>query len=182
MLIETNNSDDKKDYIYTGACMSGLIDRECERLLDKEKELMPASFATDSPLLNFFSSKVTTEKVRHETEVQHAALAHWRHSSDQVAEQYFHPVSAIGGVPQPEILETQYSLDSTLPPEVVSVQRKLQREPAVTRHDITLMQPRPATTGSQPVKTASAEIRHYRRPKSMTFTNLLARAKALLKA
>jgi hypothetical protein len=182
MFIETNSSDERQDYAYDGTCASGLIDREYDRLLDKENERMEASFTSDSPLLNFFSSKVTTEKVRHETEVQQAALAHWRHYSNRSEEQDFRPDGVAEVDSQPAILNPQYNLEATLPPEVVSAQRKLQRGPAITRHDINLMQPLPATTDGQPEKTESAEIRPYRRAKSMTLTNLLAKAKALLKA
>ena len=189
MLTENDINERFEEIVSASPPISGLIDREYDRLINAESKAMRSTFSTDSPVLNFFTGSVSSERLRHEVNVQHAGLAHWCHHT----EVDFAPGAAAGDesnkvIPIGNRADRQ-EMDATLPPDYVAAQRKLQRGPAVTRNDIKLMTPAVMPIAVDMIEDenkykldAPPEIRDYRRPKSMTLTNLLAKAKALLKA
>jgi len=89
MLLKDDFIDDQDSLrpVVDDGHVSGLIDREYERLVAKENIFGDRSAADDHSILNFFAGRSGAERRRHEAVAQHGAIAYWRQtrkSSDQM--------------------------------------------------------------------------------------------------
>jgi len=166
-----------------------------------------AQAGIDYTPLNFFRGSVTPDRLRHEIAAQHGGLAHWRHKTsrqedydDQVLQQarpnaraqaaaiaYGAATSSPGMGLESENFQSfmtgSHQIIPAMAKETPNQNTSVQQQPQGEANEV-VRQPAPSVTRSDlPLQvTAGAEIYKYRSKKSVTFTNLLARARSILKA
>jgi len=190
MLVE-NKNDEYKEESYDSSTNGLLTDA-----IQPDKDFTPK---------NFLRGSVPADRLRHESEAQHGGLAHWRHNTNQQRDyddQVLH--AGMGQPPRAntklEAAAISYKTSPRSPGmglEAENFQSFISgtyqivlpvatNEPVQTSRNVQqaefipeiVKSPTPSETRTDlPLQTlAEVEICNYRRKKSVTFTNLLARA------
>jgi hypothetical protein len=189
--------------------IAGLLAQEYEPVTCASNDTRNINAGIEYPILNFFRGSVTSDRMRHENAAQHGGLAHWRHNTSKQQDRDDRIIHSGMGQPANYDREAQaaavrhgsyaqspgmgldaenfqsfitgshhkvISTEAASPmvnksspkQDVVAPQVERQAAPVVTMTDIPL------------TARAGAEIYNYRRKKSSTFTNLIARARSIL--
>ncbi len=205
MIVENENNQYNEE--ADNESIEGLQARERERLSASAIDMTDS----DSSPQNFLRGSVPSDRLRHEYEAQHGALAHWRHNTNKQRDyddQVLH-----GGMGQSrrtdghvQAAAIAYGASTQSPGmglesenfqvfitgthqivQPIATAEPVQSAPAQPQAaevpEMTRTTSSSATQSDLPLQAlATGQVNNYRRKKSLTFTNLLARAKTILSA